>query len=816
MLISANLLIKMRIVHTFYERRVVKSIFFLPLFTMLLICYTASGSVTDTLLVQRGSTVGVVLSGGGAKGISHIGVLKALEENNIPIDYICGTSMGAIVGALYASGHTPDQMLEILKSDEFMNWTEGVPEKRYASYFYSNPPSPEMISLALGIKERNDFTPGAPYKSKRHKLKIDFPTNIISPYPMNLALIEEFAPYSIAASDNFDSLMIPFFCIAADIVNKEPVTMSRGNLGAAVRASMTYPFVFKPIVIDSVLYFDGGLYDNFPWRVMVERFNPDLVIGAKCVGDEVELDADDIYSQVSGMFTVPTDYDMPQEVGIVIGRRYPYGLMEFDKAEEIAKLGYENAQLYITQIKERLRRECSSSERDSLRKSFRQRVKPLRFAPVPEISGNLSPQQKNFVIQSIVQKEPDTLSLEQLKRGYYQAASSGLLNTFFPSYRIPADSTSPAVLQLHTTRTSPWRIMAGGNLSTSSLNQFYAGVSYSHLSGRPWMIKGSFNLGKFYKGGELFWRHNISLQPLAYCSMQLFAQQFDYYNGNQRLFRSDRLPPNVQSFEYGLRSSFATPLESRSNFMFKVSGVAARIRETYYQSDNYTSFDNPDITTLTLLSPAATIERDTRDYPLYATSGGKEKFVVRYNFVHEQFRAGTRTYNLESRSSNSHNSLLVRAFSERYFKLGQHFSLGYIAEITASGKNSMSNYISTLLQMPAFRPVAHNNTLMMEGYRANSFIGIGISPVILFTKTLFLHTNISYFQPYKALYDTGNGEYTFSGAFPKGAIIANAALVWQSPIGPVSFSATYYQRGEYRWYPQVNIGFLIFGEHAME
>ena len=108
MLISANLLIKMRIVHTFYERRVVKSIFFLPLFTMLLICYTASGSVTDTLLVQRGSTVGVVLSGGGAKGISHIGVLKALEENNIPIDYICGTSMGAIVGALYASGHTPD------------------------------------------------------------------------------------------------------------------------------------------------------------------------------------------------------------------------------------------------------------------------------------------------------------------------------------------------------------------------------------------------------------------------------------------------------------------------------------------------------------------------------------------------------------------------------------------------------------------------------------------------------------------------------------------------------------------------------------
>lgn len=816
MLISANLLIKMRIDHTFYKRRARKSIFFPLLFTMFMLCSSASAICTDSSYVKKCRTVGVVLSGGGAKGVSHIGVLKALEENNIPIDYICGTSMGAIIGAMYATGYTPDQMLEILKSDEFMNWTNGVPEKRYASYFYSNPPTPEMLSLSIGRKASSDFTPGAPYKSKKHKLKIDFPTNIVSPYPMNMALIEEFAPLSIAASDNFDSLMVPFFCIAADVAKKEPVTMRSGNLGAAVRASMTYPLVFKPIVIDSVLYFDGGLYNNFPWKVMVEQFNPDLVIGARCTGDEMVMDADDIYSQVSGMFTVPTDYDMPEEVGIVIGRRYPYGLMEFDKSEEIVKLGYENAQLYITQIKKRLNRECSRQERDSLRKEFRKRVRPLHFSSSVEITGNLTDQQKRFVTRSIIKNESDTLQLEQLKRGYYTAASSGLINTFFPSYRIPEEKDSLVTLRLHTTKATPWRIMAGGNLSTSSLNQFYAGVSYSHLSGRPWMVQGSFNLGKFYKGGELFWRHNISFQPLAYYSVQMFAQQFDYYNGNQRLFRSDRLPPNVQSFEYGIRSSFATPLDSRSKFMVKFTTVAARERETYYQSDNYTSHDNPDRTTLTLLSPLVTLERDTRNYPIYTTSGGKEEFAVRYNFAHEQFRAGTRTYNIERKSSKSHNMLLFRAFSERYFEIGRHFSLGYVAEITVSGRNRMSNYISTLLYTPAFRPLPHNNTLMMEGYRANSFIGIGISPVILFTKTLFLHTNISYFQPYKYLCNAGDGGYTFSEAFPKGAFLANAALVWQSPVGPVSFSATYYQRGEYRWYPQLNIGFLIFGKHAIE
>ena len=213
----------------------------------------ASGTNRDSLSAKKGYSVGVVLSGGGAKGISHIGVLKALEENNIPIDYICGTSMGAIIGALYAMGYTPEQMLEIIESKRFMEWTNGIPERDYASYFYRNPATPEMISVSIGLKKSGNFTPGVPQNGKKHKLKIDFPTNLISPYPMNIALIEEFAPASIAASDNFEELMIPFFCIAADIVKKEPVTLTGGNLGAAVRASMTYPFVYKPKVIDTVL-----------------------------------------------------------------------------------------------------------------------------------------------------------------------------------------------------------------------------------------------------------------------------------------------------------------------------------------------------------------------------------------------------------------------------------------------------------------------------------------------------------------------------------------------------------------------------------
>src|SRR5574344_2208162 len=106
------------------------------------------GKVTTGSKTHR-PTVGVVLSGGGAKGLSHVGVLKALEENNIPIDYICGTSMGAIVAGLYAIGLTPDEMLYLFKTKEFESWYKGMPEQSYASYFYKPSPDPKMFYVAI-------------------------------------------------------------------------------------------------------------------------------------------------------------------------------------------------------------------------------------------------------------------------------------------------------------------------------------------------------------------------------------------------------------------------------------------------------------------------------------------------------------------------------------------------------------------------------------------------------------------------------------------------------------------------------------------
>lgn len=757
-------------------------------------------------------SVGLVLSGGGAKGLSHVGVIKALEENNIPIDYICGTSMGAIVGGLYAIGLSPDEMLALFRSPEFEAWYKGMPEQAYASYFYRNEATPEMFTFSFAKKEESGPVPAD--QKKKSKWKISLPTSLVSPYSMDLAVMQIFVSPSVAAGGNFDSLMTPFFCVASDIVRKKPYILKNGNLGAAVRASMTYPFYFKPITIDSTLLFDGGFYNNFPWDIMEKEYHPDYIIGAKCVTGEMKLDEDDVFTQVSNMLMVQTDYGIPPEKGMVIERKYPYGIMDFHKVDEIVELGYKNALSYIAALREKIKKERTVEQVDSMRLAFRKQCREVVFDSDIEVSDNLSRTEQHFITRTIRDDKMEDLDFEKFKRGYYRVVASKQLKTFYPFYQEKNDSL--LTLKIKATKASPWSVSIGGNISSSSLNQGFLGMSYQHMARNPWKISSGINMGKYYKGGFVSWRHDIGVRPLAYYSAELTVHQFDYYNGNQNLFASDKLPGNIQRMEYFGRVNVATPLAIKKNILLRFCFVAGGEYYKYYQVDNYTSYDIPDKTYIALISPMIGLERNTQNYALYPTLGKKEQLLFRYNYTVETFKSGTTSPSVESYDNKKHNMYLGRVYTESYFKISKWLHMGYLADLTVSDKNNLGDYISTMLYMPAFKPVPHNNTLIMEHYRANSYLGVGISPVFLFTKTLFLHTNVSWFQPYKQIYRVGNGGYEYSDAFPRGAFIANAALVWQSPIGPISFATTYYEKGEYNWYPQFNIGFLIFKKKALD
>ena len=183
--------------------------------------------------------VGLVLSGGGAKGMAHIGVIRALEENQIPIDYITGTSMGAVIGSLYAMGYSPDEMEELIRSDEFKNWYTGAKDMNYQFYFKQNPPTPAIVSAQVAI--RDSMTVIRPMVN-----------SVIDPLQMNLAFVDIYAGATAVCGKNFDNLFVPFRAVASDVFNKNSIILDKGDLGKAVRASMSFPFVFRPIKIDTI------------------------------------------------------------------------------------------------------------------------------------------------------------------------------------------------------------------------------------------------------------------------------------------------------------------------------------------------------------------------------------------------------------------------------------------------------------------------------------------------------------------------------------------------------------------------------------
>ena len=151
-------------------------------------------------------TVGVVMSGGGAKGLYHIGVLQALEENGIPVDYVSGTSMGSIIAAMYAAGYSPAEMRAIVASGQVKEWVSGRIPDSYLPYYREINRTPSFITIRLNLSKR-----------AAGESRFRLPSHLLSSTQIDLALTGLFAGATAAADRNFDSLMVPFRCVASDM-----------------------------------------------------------------------------------------------------------------------------------------------------------------------------------------------------------------------------------------------------------------------------------------------------------------------------------------------------------------------------------------------------------------------------------------------------------------------------------------------------------------------------------------------------------------------------------------------------------------------
>ena len=278
-------------------------------------------------------------------------------------------------------GYTPAEMVELIKSPDFASWSTGTMEEDYIYYFKKPDLVPEFASFKIGLQDSSKITP--------HFL----PQSLINPLPMNFAFMRIFAPYTAQSGGNFDNLFVPFRAVASDVYNKRPLILKNGDLGDAVRASMSFPFVFKPIEIDSILVYDGGIYNNFPIDVMKEDFNPDIIIGSNVASAIEKPDENNLMGQIENMVMQKTNYTIDENEGILIDFDLKeFGLLDFPKADIIYNIGYEKTQDMMDSIKSRIPREIAADKIALQRMIYKSKTPELIFDDVSVQGGNHSQQ----------------------------------------------------------------------------------------------------------------------------------------------------------------------------------------------------------------------------------------------------------------------------------------------------------------------------------------------------------------------------------------------------------------------------------------
>lgn len=743
--------------------------------------------------------VGLVLSGGGAKGMTHIGIIRALEENNIPIDYITGTSMGAIIGSLYAMGYSPDDMEALLRSEDFKRWYSGQVEPEYGYYFKQNRPTPEFFNIRFSFKDSLHIKPQI------------LPTSMVNPIQMNLVFVELFARATAACSGDFNRLFVPFRCIASDVYNKKPLIMRRGDLGDAVRASMSFPFVFKPIEIDSVLAYDGGIYNNFPTDIMREDFKPEVIIGSVVAANPGKPKENDLMSQLENMIMQKTDYTLPDSLGIIMTFKYDdVSLLDFDRLQELHDIGYNRTISLMDSIKGRIHRRVSAENVRLRRLVYRSNLPQFRFRDIYIEGAN--PQQQAYIKKEFHDEDHEVFTYEDLKRGYFRLLSDNMISEIIP-HAVYDSENDLYSLHLKVKMEDNFSVRMGGSVSTTSSNQIYLGLGYQDLNYYSKEITLDGQIGKVYNNAQLMAK--IDLPTRIPTSYRLIASlsTFDYYK-KDKLFSKNDKPSFNSKDERFVKLMVALPF--LANKRAEISIGYGKLQDNYFQS-SVINFDKDcsDRSTYNLLGGAIGFYGSTLNARQYATKGYFEKLVAQVFSGKEKFIPGNPT-ETSVMTKERQSWLQISYMKYAYHTMSPKFTLGWMAEMLYSSKNFSENYTATMLQAADFSPTPHSKLMYNEAFRANQFLAAGIKPIFVFNDMFQFRSEFYGFVPIFPIKKNALNKAYYGKAFSRFEYIGEISVICQLPFGAISAYVNHYSSPKKEWNVGLTLGWQLFNYRFIE
>jgi len=388
--------------------------------------------------------IGLVLSGGAAKGIAHIGVLKVIEEAGLTVDFIGGTSMGSIVGGLYALGYDA-QALEKLVLEQDWSFLLGD----------------EIAISSISIQEKEElrrYFLSIPAERFRPKL----PSGLKSGQNVSMLLSGLIWPFQEV--DDFSQLPVPFLCLATDIVSGEQVILDKGYLPDAIRASMAIPTVFTPVEIDDRLLVDGGMVNNFPVKEVIDM-GADIIIGVNCGFRAYQKDEIKSLTEVleQSLFIMASEKSETSKelCDILIEPDFSVSdAISFSSADELIRIGENTARKHFTELKL-----LADSINQHYGKREKPTIKPAKkiFIHQLEIEG-LHHVSKNLLLGKLKLNVPSYIDLEELTEAISRAFGSQFFETVnFKIEKVQATN----ILKIRVKEKSNMLFRIGGHYDTN-------------------------------------------------------------------------------------------------------------------------------------------------------------------------------------------------------------------------------------------------------------------------------------------------------------------------------------------------------------
>ncbi len=741
--------------------------------------------VSQGIQAQEPVRIGVVLSGGGAKGAAHVGFLKALEELGVPIHAVSGASMGALVGAYYAAGWSPAEMDSLLGTADFQRRSTGT------------------FPISFGFK-RQDFDPSVVdvHVSSAKGWTQD---HLIAGLPTDWGLMKDLSPASAAAREiGFDDLFVPFRCVASDVLAKSDTVFSSGDLATAARASMTFPFFLEPVEVEGRLLFDGGLYNNFPSDVLMAAFSPDVIIGCNVSSGELVLTAQDPASQIEAMITRPANLSALCEEMLVIHPVTGIGTFDFESVLQASQAGYDATMAQSDAILALIRGQFEqASEVQRRRSAYRKSLPEFAVGDV-EVTG-LNPGQTRYASR-LLKSASGNARASVLERSLYLLVSDEHIAGARPTAEYNP-TTHAFDVQVEATQQRDLRIEAGGSVSSNPVSFGHVGLSYSRFGRVPLAIEASSTFGNFYSAfsahARIDWHGAI---PLA-IRPDFTLHRWNFERSFATFFQDVRPSYLVMSERQAGLSVF---MPTGTNGVLWMRAADLQTTDDYYPNYEFNPKDTTDRIDWHGIVAGAGFRRSSMPKKAMNRTGNRfEVGAMRHRGTARDWLRDEMGMARRDTSSIATSFWRLSALFEQYSAFeDDRFSIGLRGEMKLSDEQLRRSYFGSIVQTAPFQPTPGSQIKVLERFRSYNFIACGAALDVILVRSLRWRGEAHVYRPFQRLMDTDKGPVFDERVGP--SYLLGSWFVSDGAFGLITLGVEYYHLERNPWLFEFTLGHRVF------